>query len=77
MKQLQLAAAIGKSLSTVRNWENDRSPISDGDLLLIGRTLSINTDWLKTGEGNMHALYAPIEPEGEYEEEASQLTGKT
>jgi len=51
MTQEELAERIGRSLSTVRNWEKGRTTPSRGDLILIARATGARLEWLLTGEG--------------------------
>lgn len=54
-KQVDLQNAVGKAISTIRNWERDKNRIDDGDLLLLSEVLGVSLPWLRDGVGEMRA----------------------
>lgn len=52
MDQNQLARRLGVKLSTVRNWEDDRSEPRANRLQMLTGMLGVSIVWLLTGEGD-------------------------
>ena len=51
MDQAQLARRLGVKLSTVRNWEADRSEPRANKLQMMSGLLNVTIVWLMTGQG--------------------------
>ena len=52
MEQKQLARRLGVKLSTIRNWEDDRSEPRANRLQMLTGMLGVSIVWLLTGEGD-------------------------
>ena len=64
MTQSQLARRLGVKLSTVRNWETDRSEPRANRLQMLSGLLNVSFVWLMTGEGETNAAIVEELPEG-------------
>ena len=64
MTQAQLARRLGVKLSTVRNWEADRSEPRANRLQMLSGLLNVSFVWLMTGEGETNAAITDELPEG-------------
>ena len=52
MDQAQLARRLGVKLSTIRNWEADRSEPRANRLQMLSGLLNVSIVWLMSGEGD-------------------------
>lgn len=62
--QSQLASRAGVRLSTIQNWESDRSEPRANKLQMIAGILNVSIVWLLTGEGEGGVA---AEPDGDAE----------
>lgn len=51
LSQAQLASRAGVRLSTIQNWEGDRSEPRANKLQMVAGLLNVSIIWLLTGEG--------------------------
>ncbi len=62
LSQKEVANALGKGLSTIRNWETDggAGPKTQDDLIVMCRLYGITTDWYLEGVEPMFRHDAPL-----------------
>lgn len=62
MDQTQLARRLGVKLSTIRNWEDDRSEPRANRLQMLTGLLGVSIVWLLTGDGEGSPTPATSDP---------------
>ncbi|MDR0454191.1 MAG: helix-turn-helix domain-containing protein [Deferribacteraceae bacterium] len=52
--QTAFGERLGKTITTVQNWESGRNTPDEGNIMFIAQMFNVNYRWLSIGEGDMH-----------------------